>query len=189
MTNRDSVFGARLVGHLYGGVYNARIRPYVVPATDAVALFVGDCVKLTGTGATNELGQALPIVAQAAAEEVLVGVVVGFMPHSSYLGQIYRTASTLRTVYVCDDPYAIFEIQTNGVGAVTDFGSNADIVVGAGNTIYGTSGMELDEASVTAATAQLRILGLSQRPDNELGQDAKFICMINEHYFKQTAGV
>lgn len=189
MANRDSVFGARLVGHLYGGCYNARVRPYVVLSTDDTALYVGDFVKVTGTGGTSDYDQVLPVVTQAEAEDVLVGVVVGFGANSSYLNQIYRTASTLRTVYVCDDPYAIFEIQTSGTAAVTDFEANADIVVGTPNTEFGTSGMELDQTTVSPSSGQLRILGLAQRPDNEIGLHAKLVCMINEHQFKQTAGV
>lgn len=190
MANRDAVFGARLNGHLYGSSYDARIRPYVVLATDATALYVGDFVKLTGTGGTSDYDQTLPGVTQAAATETLVGVVVGFAPNSTYLNQIYRTASTLRTVFVCDDPYAKFEIQASSDAAiaVTDFGANADIVVGTPSTVFGTSGMELDQTTITTATAQLRILGLEQRPDNEIGLHAKLTCMINEHQFKTTSG-
>ncbi len=189
MANRDAIFGARLKGHNQSSGYNIRVTPYIVPASDGTALFVGDFVKSTGTGDVNELGQTLPTVIQAGVGDALRGVVVGFLPESDNLNIIYRQASTERTVLVCDDPYAIFEIQTNGVGAITDFAANADITIGTPNTIFGTSGMELDEATVTSATEQLRILGLSQRLDNEIGQWAKFDCMINEHELKQTAGV
>lgn len=189
MANRDAIFGARLKGHNQSSGYNIRVTPYIVPASDGTALFVGDFVKSTGTGDVNDLGQTLPTVIQAEASNTLRGVVVGFLPESDNLNIIYREANTERTVLVCDDPYAIFEIQTDGIGAITDFGANADIIVAAGNTIFGTSGMELEESSVTTSTAQLRILGLSQRLDNEIGQWAKFNCMINEHELKQTAGV
>lgn len=188
MANRDAISGARLHGHLQGGSFNARIRPYVVLATDGTALYVGDFVKLTGTGGTSDYDQTLPGVTQAAATETLVGFVVGFAPNSSYLNQIYRTASTLRTVFVCDDPYALFEIQTSGTAAVTDLGANADIVVGTPSTVFGTSGMELDQSSVTTSTAQLRIYALEQRPDNVMGLNAKLTCFINEHQYKTTSG-
>lgn len=194
MANRDAVFGARLVGHIYGAGFNARITPYVIPATDATALFPGDFVKLTGTGATSDYDQSLPVVTQAQGTEgtpdtKLLGAVIGFGANSDYLNQVYRTASTLRTVFVCDDPNAIYEIQTDGTGAITDYGANADFVIGTPSTVFGTSGVELDETTVTAATAQLRILGLVQRADNEIGLNAKYRVMINEHAFKQTAGV
>lgn len=187
MANRDAVFGARLHGHLYG-VYQARVRPYVVLAADTTALYVGDFVKHTGTGGTSDYDQTLPVVTQAAATEELVGVVVAFGASSDYLNQIYRTASTLRTVYVCDDPGALFEIQTSGTAAVTDFGALADITVGTPSTVYGTSGMELDQTTVGSGT-QLEILGIEQRPDNEIGLHAKMICRIADHLYLSTSGV
>lgn len=189
MANRNAIFGARLIGHFYGSPYNARVRSYIVPSSDSNAMYLGDFVSMTGDGDTNELGQTFPTVELSGVGTVITGVIVGFVADSDNLNQIYRTASTERTVFVCDDPYAIFEIQTNGTAIAGDFGSNADIVLGTPSTVYGTSGTQLDEATVTAATAQLRILGLSQKVDNELGQYAKFLCMINEHTFKQTAGI
>lgn len=189
MANTSAIFGARLVGHLQGSPYNARIRSYVVASGDATALFLGDFVKGTGSSVANELGYMLPIVTQAAATDVLTGVVVGFAPNPNDLTKVYRPASTLRTVYVCDDPYAIFEIQSNAATDGSEFMANADIVVGAGNTIFATSGMQLDYSSVGTASGQLRILGMPQRPDNEVGLYCKLLCMINEHIYKQTAGV
>lgn len=191
MANADTIFGARLVGHLQSSSANAQVRPYTVLAADAVALFVGDFVKLTGTSGNGDDGINHPVVAQAAATNTLVGWVVGFKPSSDYLNQIYRTASTLRTVYVCDDPYATFEIQASSDAAIiaADIASNADITVGSGSTVTGLSGMELDQTTLTTSTAQLRILGLSARADNDLGTHAKLICMINEHQYKTTSGV
>jgi len=190
MANVDAPFGARLVGSILGVTQNARINAYTVLATDATALFVGDFVKLTGTSGNGDDGENHPVVTQAAATETLVGFVVGFKPNPSYLNQIYRTASTLRTVYVCDDPYATFAIQSSGTVAVTDMGANADITVPtpAGSTSTGISYMELDESTVATATFQLRILGLDPRPDNAIGASADLICMINEHQFKSTTG-
>jgi len=192
MPNRNSIFGARLVGHLYGSPYSARVRSYIVPASDGTALYFGDFVKLTGTGATNKVGQTYPTITAADADEVLLGVIVGFTPNSDDLNQIYRKADTERTVFVCDDPNAIFEIQTNGIGQVTDFGANADIILGIPSIEFGTSGTQLDQSTVTSTSAQLRILGISQRIDNEIGSAnayVKFLCMINEHIFKQTTGI
>lgn len=189
MANKNAPSGAKLIGHLYGSTYNARVRPYLVPATDSIALYVGDFIKMTGSGGITKEGLTLPSVTQAEAEDTLTGVIVGFTADPAYLSQIYRSASTERTAFVCDDPYAVFEIQTNGVATFGDFGSNADIVLGTPNPSFGTSGTQLDQSSVTPSAAQIRIMGLSQRIDNEIGQYAKFICMINEHIFKQLAGI
>lgn len=190
MANANSIFGARLIGHRKGSPYNARVRSYIVPATDSVAMFLGDFVSMVGTGATNVTGQTYPTVEKSAVGQVLLGVIVGFVADpETTINKIYRVANTERTVFVCDDEDAMFEIQTNGTAIAGDLGSNADIVLGAGDTVFGTSGTQLDEGTITAATAQLRIIGLSQRVDNELGQYAKFVCYMNEHIFKQTAGI
>ncbi|GAG15089.1 unnamed protein product, partial [marine sediment metagenome] len=117
MANVDSVFGAR-IAQVLGSPYSGKVNAYTVLATDAVALFVGDFVKLTGLSAPNEQGVQFPVVAQAAATNTLVGVVVGFKPDPNNLSNIYRTASTLRTVYVADDPYELFEIQASSDAAI-----------------------------------------------------------------------
>jgi hypothetical protein len=189
MANSNGPFGARLIGHLSGSTYNARIRTYVVAANDATALYLGDFVKATGEGQANEYGTQLPTATAAAAGDVLLGVVVGFMPNVNDLSKQYRPASTLRTVLVCDDPNAIFEIQSTGTVVAADFGQNADISYAAGSSVWGTSATQLDHASLLQATGQLRIFGMSQRVDNELGAYCKLTCMINEHLFKQIAGV
>ena len=191
MANVDSIFGARVSQIQLASGYTGKINSYTVLAADAVALFYGDFVKLTGTSGANEEGIQYPVVAQAAATNTIVGVVVGFKADPDNLSRIYRPASTLRTVFVADDPYLTLEIQASSDAAIiaADIGQNADITVGAGSTATGISGMELDQTTLTAATAQLRILGLVNREDNELGLHAKLLCMINEHQYKTTSGV
>ena len=189
MANRNAPAGARLVGHLYGSPYNARVRQYVVPASDSTALYIGDFVKMVGDGDVNQVGMLLPEANAAAAGNVLLGVVVGFMPTPDQLNITYRPAYTQRTIFVCDDPNAIFEIQSTGTFASTDIGQNADFVAGSPSTVWGTSGSQLNHASLSASDGQLRILGIYQSVDNELGAYCKVTCFINEHIFKQIAGV
>lgn len=188
MANANTPFGLRLAGSIIGTTQNAQVHAFTVPASDNTALFVGDTVKSTGTSAVGEDGLNHPIVTLAVEEETLRGVVVGFFASSNNLNQIYRSASTLRTAYVCDDPYATFVIQIDGTMVVGDIGANADIKVTAGSTITGVSKIELDQTSITSSTAQLRILELDPRPDNEIGSKAKVVVMINEHELKSTSG-
>jgi len=191
MANVDSVFGARVAQVQRAGSYSGKVNSYTVLASDATALFVGDFVKLTGTSGPNEEGLQYPVVTQAAANNTLVGVVVGFKPQADNLSRIYRPASTLRTAYVADDPYELFEIQASSDAAIVvgDVGLNADITVGSGSIYTGLSGMELDQTTLTASTEQLRILRLMPGEDNEFGLHAKLLCMINEHQYKTTSGV
>lgn len=188
MANSDKPFGARLVGHISGSPFNAQIRRYSVPASDGTALFVGDFVKSDGSADAD----GVPGCIQAAAANTLLGVVVGFEPVPTNLETMHRLASTLRYALVCTDPDAIYEIQEDSVGsnlAATDVGGNADIIVAAGSTVSGISAMELDSSTAVTTTAQLRILGLAQRADNEIGANAKWLVRINEHELDTAAGV
>jgi len=119
-----------------------------------------------------------------------------FEPNPSDLSQLHRAASTNRYVYVADSPDLILEVQEDGVGgalAVTSVGLNADMVVAAGSTTTGQSGMEL--ASSTAATTStlvFNIVGFSQKQDNEVGSaNAKMLVTYNVHQHGSvgTAGV
>lgn len=188
MANADAPSGAKLIGSLSQATANGQVHAYTVLATDATALFPGDFVKLTGTLGLNEDNEYFPVVTQAAAEETLVGFVTSVKANPTDLEKVYRPASTLSTVYVMDDPYARFEIQTNGTGLVADAGQNADITVGTGSTVTGTSAMEIDQATLTGTSAQLRIVDIVRRPDNEVGEFMKWICFINEHSYKSTTG-
>jgi hypothetical protein len=94
-------------------------------------------------------------------------------------------------VAVVDDPTVIYEVQEDSTGgsiAITAVGNNADVAVSAGNTTTGMSGMELDSSDVKTATAQLRILRVVNRPDNELGNNCKWEVVINEHIYNTTTG-
>jgi hypothetical protein len=187
MANINAPFGARLIGNIYGAPYNSRIRPYVVLSGDSTALYQGDFVTLVENGAVNEYGITLPAVTRAAATEVLAGVVVGVYRNADNLTLTYRPASTLQTIWVCDDPNAIFEIQSTTI-ALTDIGKNADIVVGTSHNVYQRSSSYLS-GTMASTTAQIRILGLSNSGNNAVGAYGIVTAMINEHYFKQTAGV
>lgn len=183
MANADTPFGARLTGGLDQADISGKTRAYTVLASDTTALFVGDFVKLTGTLGVGEDGLYHPVVTQAAATDEVVGFVTGFFATSDNLNQIYRTASTLRTVYVMDKPYVEFEMQTDGTGAVGDVGALVDITVGTGSTDTGVSAMELDQTSVGTGT-QLRIVDMVQRPDNEVGANMKWVCIMNDQTYK-----
>lgn len=190
MANSNAPFGARFIGSLQRGVVTGGLSVYSVPATDSTAIFIGDFVTQQGTGVTGVNGQVNPTVAQSAAADKVTGVVIGFDPSRTYENQLYRTASTLRDVYVLDDPYAEFEIQASGTFTVTMIGSNADIVVNAGDTATGVSGMALDVTTVAnTATLPLRITGISRQIKNEVGDYTILKCIMNYNAWKNTTGL
>lgn len=170
-------FGYRPVRHLSGASYNGQFSEYVHLAADAAAIFVGSLVKMTGTtgasGAESEF-KSLPVVAVAAAGDAVVGVCVGVKPVDA-TSLKHCAASTLRTIYVADDPKLIFAVQEDAVGgavAAASVGQNADTTAESGSTTTGVSTMELDSSTAVAAVATLRIHRLVETPTNVIGATA-----------------
>lgn len=199
MANISRVNGLSAVKNLAGGASTGQVNLYFIPSGNAVNTFVGDPVKADPTGDTVAAGgMALGIqsVVQAAAGDAIIGVVVGFTVNPLNLNTPqFRTASTGRYVLVSDDPLQIYELQTsNGTLTVADVGLNASIAVAAGSTTTGTSGVTLDVGTAAVgATLALRIVGFSQRVDNDnTAANAKVLVKINNNQLAGgtgTAGV
>lgn len=186
MANSDNARGLTPVRHGDGSPYTGAANVYSIPASDSTAVYIGDAVKSAGSADAD----GVPTVAQAAAGDTIRGVVVGVVPDTAN-SLIYRAASTLRKVLVADAPDLVFEIQEDSDGgalAAADVGNNADVVVGTGSTVTGRSAMEIDSSTKNTTSAQLRILRLVPRADNEIGTNAKWEVMINEHELKSTTG-
>jgi hypothetical protein len=199
MSNVSRVNGFNPIKYLNGASYNGQANLYFIPSGDGTAVFVGDLVKAETTGdpaasGGNALG--LPSVIQAAAGNAVLGVVVGFAIDPLNLNSPqYRKASTGRYVYVSDDPNVLYEVQTsNGTAALGDVGNNANFAVAAGSTSTGTSGMTLDVGTIlTTATLPLKIMGFTQRVDNDnTSAAAKLLVKLNNDQYMGgtgTAGV
>lgn len=192
MANADTPFGLKPVRHQSGAPYNGSANVYSTATGDATAIYVGDPVILSGTSQTIN-GVVYLDVDQAATGDVIMGVVVGVLPETAE-SLVYRAASTQRRLLVADDPDLIFEIQEVSGGtalAANDAGLNANFVVAAGSTTTGKSGVELNNATeATTNTLDLKIVGLSPREDNEIGEHAKWLVRINRHqYSNQVAGI
>lgn len=194
MANSDARKGLQPYKQGAAAGANGQVNAYYVPSSYGTALYIGDPVVKTGTSntAASGLGKewapgALQEVnkATAGAGNATTGVIVGFDVDPNNLDKSYNPASTARVVRVADDPNMIFEIQADSGAAVaaTDIGTNADyIFTHGGDTATGLSGVELDTADMSsAATAQLTILGIVPREDNELGTNTKLLVRINNH--------
>lgn len=195
MPNVSKISGFRPVASAVGGAFQGQGRVYSVLAADATALFVGDPVVLSGTSNTAGIAS----VQKAAQGAAVLGVIVGFLPVNTdpitgamTAGSVtldtpqYRIASTARYVLVNDDPDQVYEVEAvTGANAnytllVTDIGLNADLSTVAGSTTTGSSNAALDMATkATTATLQFKILGLVNRPDNEVGISSKVLVKIN----------
>ena len=184
-------FGAIPVRHLSGAPYNGQFNEYVHVAGDNAAIFVGSFVKLTGTlsasGAESEF-KLLPEVAIVAPGSAAVGVCVGVKPVTQDSTR-HCAASTLRTIYVADDPKLIFRIQEDAVGgaiAAASAGLNANWTAESGNTTTGQSTQELDSSDVaTDSTGGLRVHRLVETPNNVRGATSapltQWEVIIGEH--------
>lgn len=198
MANVDSPFGLRPVRYLNGAPWNGQVTRYLLDSGDGTATFIGDLVTLAGSAGANASvvngipTSGMPTIAQSVAGTgPHVGVVVGFEPLLTDLSVKHRLASTSRVALVVDDPNVIFEIQEVSGGTaltVTEVGLNTNVVVAAGSTTTGLSGMELANGSEAATVGlDLKILRLALREDNAIGEHAKWEVLINHHCFR--AGV
>lgn len=196
MANISKIRGFTPVKHTNGSPYNGQANIYFVPASDGTALFVGDPVKLLADANAQGVQQVTKATAGAAVLGVVVGIIntkldpiAGGMTGGSISidTPVYRPASTGQYVLVCDSPDVVYEVEAStGANAaysfaVADVGLNADLTTVAGSTTTGTSGASLNMAgAATTATLQWKILGVVQRPDNEItGQYTKVLVKIN----------
>jgi len=194
MANLDRPSGLTPVKHLSGAPWNGKANVYYIPVGDNTATFIGDVVKLAGSADATGM---YPTVAQSAAGDVTnVGVVIGFGLQPEVMGNPdnpnmkYRLAATAMYCLVVDDPFVIFEVQEDGAIANTSVGLAANIVVGAGDTTTGKSGMELDSSDVSTDTAgQLRIMRAVNRPDNAIGTNCKWEVLLAEHAYREQVTV
>ena len=183
MANKDIISGFTPIGTLSGADYHGKMRRVVFAVGDAVAAFPGDLVKLTGT--TDATGK-IPVVAQSAAADASIGVLVSLEPDFTDEGSLntnYREALTARTGYVLFGQDVLYKIQEDSDGnaiEITEAGFNCDVVVGSGNTITGASGMELDsDSAANTSTLNVRLHHVFDAPDNALGDNAEWVVSIN----------
>ena len=187
MSNTDRPNGFRPVRHADGTPYTGSFNVYF-SGTDN--LFLGDIVEKGATSVARGDG-AYPEVHRAEADDIPVGVVVGWEPNPTNLNNLYHVASTTYFVYVCDDPEILMEAQTNDAGlAATDVGLNCDFVVAAGSTTTGLSNMEIDGGTeATTADEPLKILGAVNRADNDLATaNSRWLVKFNQHAYRSDAG-
>lgn len=182
MPNVNAPRGLTPVRYASGAPYNGAVNRYYVPAADATALFIGDPVTESGSADANGVPTATRTAAGGGNR--WTGVVVGIeTPKDPTKALMYRPASTEAYILVADDPNLLFEIQDDSVGgalAAADFGLNADFIAAAGSTFTGRSGFMLDTSTkAVTATLQMRIESLAQRPDNEIGANAKVLVRNN----------
>lgn len=182
MANLDTPNGFNPVRHQHGGVVRYD-DSYTIPSGSATGdIFLGDVVKLTGTGRD---------IAVAAATEAVLGVFAGCSYTAANGDVVWAkqwvdstvTAGAVDAVaHVYTDPNIVYRAQCTTI-AEGDVGQAADLLAGAGNAATGISGFEINGAAY-GATGQFLIIGLAGEPDginpSEYGADAKVEVLVFE---------
>jgi hypothetical protein len=188
MANVDKAFGLRPLGNLSASGSQKQYG-YQIADNQSGAIFQGDLVTLKD-------GYILQF--DPATHTAAVGVFNGcnyIDPTTGkptwknfYPGSINITQGTINAD-VIDDPNQLFIIQNDETSQISNYGKNADVTVGTGNTTTGMSAMELDTSTIaTTAALNLKIIGLYNVPGNTVGEFAVVVVKINEHLYG-SAGV
>jgi hypothetical protein len=190
MANSNKPNGFTLIGTYSGAPINANIRTRQM--TGATAIFPGDAVSID---------DATGLVVPASAGSLVLGVCVGVKVDRSISSTEhpgYAAASSGAYIFVAEGPDYLYEVQEDSVGgtplALTNIGSNGDLVAGSGSTTLGTSAQTLDTSDViakdaSAATAQFKVVDLVNRVDNAVGNYARWVVSINEDFYRDTTGI
>ena len=187
MANKDAAFGLKAIGKVGQNRDNQGLSEYSIAAS-ATAIYQWDPVKMAATGTIVVAGAGGAIMGS------LNGVFYTDASTSKPTWANHLNASNTATDivgFVSDDPYERFEIQSDGATAAADVGMNADIVYAAGSSPDYVSKVELDHSDLKTATAQLRVLAISNDPNNSTAGSANvnLVVMINEHFLKGTVGI
>jgi hypothetical protein len=190
VANTNAPFGLRPVRYLDGRPYNGAVDYYFATGTNGV-IAIGDPVIEGSTANSSEVNGFPPgslqtcTIAADGDGDPITGVCVGVLP-ATRDSTTYRVDSTDRVIAVARGPDLIFEVQADALGtalAVTDVGLHACLKVGTASTVTGISAWTLDTSDAPAddPSNQLKILGFSKNPKNEVGAYAVVEVLINNH--------
>lgn len=141
-----------------------RINEYVSDAA-AVKIAIGDVVVITGTASATGIPEVKQISGTNPWVAAITGVVVGIKPNfaTENFSSTGVAASTAATLLVCDDPRALYEVESDATLVVADVGLNVDII-STEATLSGVmyrSNYKLDGSSVvTTAATPVRVVKL-----------------------------
>ena len=190
MANLDAPFGLRPARTSISSQQQNRYR---IAANYNTSIFQGDLVAMVTGGGIERVA--------AGGSGFILGVFNGCEFTEPTTGKPtfsnHYPASTNASdiiANVIDDPNAVFEIQADAAFPVTDLAGNYDILATAGDTVSGTSRIELEvgTADSTVATLPLKAIDISQDPENSDTSTANtnVIVKINNHLFSAgTAGL
>jgi len=178
---------------------------YHIPAADTNQYNPGDVVLSAATGAD---ANGIPNVTKnTAGTGVVRGVVIGCLVAAPNLPSLVGTNLNLTIqnipatktqdyyVLVVDDPKVVFQIQDDGITTANlvaaSVGLNASFTVTNPTApAQNSSTVLLSSSFATTAALTVKLLGLTQIPNNAFGANATWDVIFNQHEFQgNTAGV
>ena len=177
MANTDAPFGFRPSGKVGGNPDNGALSEYAIKSDYAVAMFQGDLVIFNA-------GHVQISAPGTAGNMVFNGLKYDDSSTNKPTFKNFFDGTALGVqgeVFVYDDPYQVYEVQTDTGTAITQamVGTYMDSEKDhAGNTTTGISGDEIDAGTSSTTLTGVKVLGLAQTPDNALGTNAVVRCFI-----------
>ena len=192
MANVEEKFGLKPVRSLDGSDFiNAQNR-YRIASSYGTAIFQGDLVTPVTGGhiERHTAGSGTPVVG------VFNGCFYTDPTTQKPTWKNYYPGSIAASdimAFVIDAPDQVYKIDSDGAFAVADIFKNFHVTNVTGNTITGTSKVQLDySASGIQITVALQAIDISQDVDNdEAGAvNVDVLVRINNHFYKAaTAGL
>lgn len=199
MANPNNTVGIRPVSD-NGTPWSGQGRLVYFPNTQTSNIFLGD--PIVPLGGTDAFGVPAVGLATAGAGNVILGGFCGIMNGPAGSGftvtrdlPVYRQASIANYGFICDDPNQLYVVQEDSVGGAIAAGvagfANGNLVAGAGSTVTGYSGWQLQSSSVAVPnpTGQVKILGTIRGPDNAIGVNCDWIVRLNLPALWAAAGI
>ena len=177
MANTDAPFGFRPSGKVGGNPDNGALSEYAIKSDYATAMFQGDLVIFNA-------GHVQISAAGTVGNMVFGGLKYDDSTTNKPTFKNFFDGTALGVqgeVFVYDDPYQVYEVQTDTDTAFTQamVGTYMDSEKDhAGDTTTGISGDELDANTSSTTLTGVKVLGLAQTPDNALGTNAVVRCFI-----------
>ena len=190
---------SRMLG---GSAWTGALNVYVVQASEPNQINPGDTVKSSANADANGISAVTKITNGT---DTIRGVVVGVLAANPGAPSLVGTNLDLTIqnipavkskdyyILVCDDPNVLFELQDDGLTALTATSANKN----ASYTVTNPTSPQQNSATVLATstvattnTLSLKLFGLVQRSDNAFGVNAKWLVKFNQHELMgNTAGI
>jgi hypothetical protein len=205
MANVNKANGFSPVGNLLGGKWNEQGRLYAIPTSDTTNSYaIGDCVMSASGSDANGVRNIQKWGGATTTSALPLGIIVGIRvadPSVSLVGnslsleKAYLPAGTrtsVRYVYVVDDPFVLFEAQFDATGATqAQLSMNAAVTISAASQTSLSNSAPFSDMVLTGpavtATLPIRMLGAVQKGDNQVTSAAspyvRVLCKFNYHEY------